>query len=336
MSFLLSFIDLLQGILKDTNQRLEIVHQSDEPLKQGIWYALDYYRALAEKQKTSAVAKFQRNDLFFHGHANLDFVELVQDRNSPTGFAPLSFKIRRGVRPSSAVQSIQKGLSFLDCSSVILLAAYQALLQSLGESKFDLLFSSSSPFPFHLASSGPSPLELLLEKKLIPSESQIRQGDICYFSNIKEYVAKHPSGESRGDRVICIQETPHLYTGLGLKAEGVDQKEVEYQLWDCYNRTPVEPSCFRAPIWDYLCSHFYRGNIQKGKALVESFQSSTLSWEQFQQKPARAYFLGHPCIGKLGRCVYRFDLGKIQQLIESEEKSVLSTFSSFVQKRPRF
>ena len=257
------FLHSAKRVIRDSYERR--MAADAKSLLGGIWYAPDYYKSFVSKD-TRWLARWQH--AFFHGHAPLDVVLPVSDPKSPTGRKPLSFVLKKGVPPSLAIQKIEEGLSFLDCATVVQLSLYHAFLDVLGQEAFDRLFASA----FRLSTDGSSPLTKLLIKKAITGEKEIQKGDICYFSNIREYVTKHPAGASRGDHVLCISENPHLYIGFGFSDQGLDRKGVEAELWDCFNSAPVDEGYYPSPIWNSLYSHYHR-DLKKAKALIDSFRN---------------------------------------------------------------
>ncbi len=328
MSYLSCFTHNLQTIIQDTNERIKKSAHQEDVLQKGVWYASEYYRILFSKQKTRLIEKLISRNVFFEGLAPDDVMYLAKDPKSPTGYAPLSFAIKKKVEPSYALEKLEEGLSLLDCSTVVMLSAYKALCTVLGEEKFNVLFSHASPFALSLQGKS-FPLARILSKRSIKNEQEIEEGDICYFSNINEYIAKHPLGESRGDHLVCLKKDPHLYIGFGLPHLGLDKIAIEKELWDCFNRSPIDLCFFKKPIIDYLHSHYFSGDIEKGKKLVSSFKEKIVSWEDFEKKPARAISLGLPCFGKLGLWVYRFHLSRIEQLISCKKEHLIELFASF-------
>ena len=319
MKFIAYFISFLQKIVLDANNRVDRASSHPESLNGGIWYGAEYYRTLLSATRQNSIDERLQNG-FFQGLAPLEVISPLKDEKSPTGYSPFTFLLNKGIPPSYALSKIEEGLSFLDCSTVVMLGIYKALFVFLGEEKFDTLFASNSPFPFRLSANA-SPLSKIVVHKKIESEDEVQIGDICYFSNIKEYVAKHPLGESRGDHVVCLSKSPKLYTGFGLPHLGVDKNGVERQLFECYNRDPLDLQYFNPKITNYLHTHYFSGNIQKGKALVSSFANSSMSWDEFAKKPARAEVLGHKCLEKMGLWIHRIDLDKIEKMSECKRSS---------------
>jgi hypothetical protein len=327
VEFIPNFISFLQKIILDTNTKIGLASSHPEVLDAGIWYGAEYYRALSSKNPRNSINALLQKGLF-QGLAPLDVISYLKNEKSPTGYSPFTFLLKKGVKPSYALSKIEKGLSFLDCSTVVMLGLYKALLVALEEDKFDVLFASDSAFPFRLSGNS-SPLSKIVEYKKIVSEEDIQVGDICYFSNVKEYVAKHPLGESRGDYVVCVSNSPRLYIGFGLPHLGMDKNKVEKELLDCYNRDPVDLQYFDPKIINYLHAHYFPGDVQKGKALVKSFASSILSWDDFVKKPSRAEVLGHKCLGKMGLWVYRIDLDKVEKIAFCEKQKCVELLASF-------
>lgn len=311
----------------------DIPPEYEQMLSSGIWYAAWYYKVLCHFQKTNLIEKWVAAGAFFHGYLAGEGLSLISDRRTPTGLRVNSFKIKKNIAPSSVLDHIEKGMSLLDCGLLCTLAVYKALCDILTREKFDHLFAADSPFPFHLSGDQFSPLIHLLIKHKINEEKGARKGDICYFSNIKEYIAKHPVGISRGYQVICSQERPHRFIGFGLgtltESIEIDKKQIECELWDDFNETPIDEGFHSMNIWNYLYAFYMDGDQKKGKRLVASYRDKQISWEDFQKEPPRLKILGMPAEGKMSLWVYRPSAERIQMLVKAPLHKVRDVFATF-------
>jgi len=303
-------------------------------LSSGIWYAAAYYKVLCHFQKRDLVQNWVKSGAFFHGHLPEECFTLVPDLKTPTGMRVNSFRIKANRTPSSVLDQIEKGLSFLDCGILCTLSVYKALCDILGNEKFDYLFGADSPFPFHLSGDQFSPLIHILIKQSIQDESAVRRGDICYFSNIKEYIAKHPVGISRGFQVLCSQDNPNRFIGFGLgtltESIEIDKTQIECELWDDFNEMPVDEGFHHSKIWNYLYAFYFDGDHKRGKEFVASFRHKEITWEDFQKEPPRLKSIGLPAVGKMGLWVYRPSIERIQMLVDAPLDEVREVFRLFV------
>jgi len=299
----------------------DIPSEYEHMLSSGIWYGAAYYKVLCHFQKKNLIKQWVGSGAFFHGYLPEECVSPVRDLKTPTGIRVNSFRIKNDISPSSVLERIEKGMSFLDCGLICTLSVYKALCDVLTPETFDYLFAADSPFPFHLSGDEFSPLSRLLIKQKINGEQDIRKGDICYFSNIKDYVAKHPVGISRGFQVVCSQENPHRYIGFGLgsvfESIELDKTQIECELWWDFNELPIDEGFHSEKTWNYLYGFYFNGDYKKGKQLVTSHRDKELSWEQFQKEPPRLKALGIHTEGKMGLFIYRPCAEKIQMLVDA-------------------
>lgn len=296
----------------------------------GIWYPTFYYKYLCKHGHQKLLKQFISEGAFFHGLAPKECFSQLLDSQSPTGIKVDYFKLKKGTSPSQAIQRLEEDLCFLGCNTFCTISAYKAICSVLNQDKFDYLFAADGPFPLTLTQEATSPLSKILKQHDIDDECEIRKGDFCYFSNIKEYVAKHPVGSSRGYHVLCSQENPHHYIGHGLGVLSgsveIDQHEIERELLDCYNTEPVDEGFHTSKVWDYLLSFYFRGDVNKGKALVDSYRNRQMPFEQFIKEPPRIHILGKRSKGKMSLSIYRTCWEHIQALIDSPIKSVREVF----------
>src|SRR3989339_502005 len=130
--FIANFISFLQKTLLDANTKVDLAPFHPESLNGGIWYGAEYYRVLLSQNLQNPIDELLQKG-FFQGLAPLEVISYLKDEKSPTGHLPFTFLLKKGVKPSYALSKIEEGLSFLDCSTVVMLAIYKALLVFLGE-----------------------------------------------------------------------------------------------------------------------------------------------------------------------------------------------------------
>lgn len=299
----------------------------------GIWYASGYYRYINKHALLDRFKQHSSKEIFFHGHTPEDCFSQVPDPASPTGIRVDTFFLRKGTPPSYALKRLEEDLCLLDCGTFCTISAYKALCDILTKEKFDYLFAADSPYPLTLIKGESSPLSKILIKQEINKENEARKGDLCYFSNIKEYIAKHPAGTSRGYHVLCSRENPHRYIGHGLGVLSgsieLDKQEIEKELLDCYNSEPVDEGFLTEKLWDYYYSFYFRGDKKKGKNLVASYRDKQMTIEQFRNELPRIHLSGKRHEGKMGLWVHRPHLGRIQALIDAPLNSVRNVFADF-------
>ncbi len=108
MDFLTYFTRHLQTVIADSNYREERVLYSEDSLRAGVWYALDYYHSLQLLKKKKQIAELTAQDAFFHGKAPREAVALKRDKKSPTGYKPFCFVLQKNTPPSTAITKIEE------------------------------------------------------------------------------------------------------------------------------------------------------------------------------------------------------------------------------------
>ena len=289
---------------------------------EGIWYGVDCYRACKQRNQSALLEKFGRDGIGFHGYGSEEFFDFVKDPQSPTGRRIYTFLMKKGKRASEGLSRLQRGPSLLDCGNVCFLACYQALSDLLTEEKFDCLFDPEGLFPFALTPDDASPISLLMPRERIESEEEVQRGDICYFCNCREYVAKHPAGEARGFNALACGGEPQKYLGFGLSADGLERIEIEKSLWQNFNEEPVDEPFYPADVWRHFYSQSLLCEEKKSRDLVRAFRQRTLTWEEYQKSPGRLQSKTWPMDGKMGLWVHRPNLSLIEQLAEAPRESI--------------
>ncbi|CUI16175.1 hypothetical protein PNK_0547 [Candidatus Protochlamydia naegleriophila] len=139
----------------------------------------------------------------------------------------IAYQIKPKVKPSEALDYLADSLIFLDCGSSYSLANSIALKILLPPEKFDHLFASDGPYPFHLSFTPSGSVHCLLDEVSITSEDHIQTGDLCFFTSTARYLSKHPYGHNHSLNTLCIDAVAKRYLAFGLTPEGCSHEEIE-------------------------------------------------------------------------------------------------------------
>lgn len=236
-----SAIDSMQGIAKDSFNRVKQYEENPKLLESGVWYTCDYMAAL---QKTAQLKKFeelQEEGHFYLGKAPSDyFVHDIGIGNPAFGF--YQFSVRPQKKASDAIKAMKEGLSFLECGTVTHLVQYDAILKTIGQEKFDRIFAANSAtlLTFTLTKLTDHPLQILTKEKILSSKETVKKGQFCYLKGYDNYLSKHFLGGGLGYNALCIDDTStkEKYASLGLPAEGYTMEQMKTVFVDQYNLDP--------------------------------------------------------------------------------------------------
>ncbi len=198
-----------------------------EVMQGGVLYAPDRYLKLKKLSRVYLPAEqeleeLKKVDAFFHVHAPLNFM-------SPFfvswGF-PNGLQVKPDIYPADAARACKRGPSHLLCNEAILFAWCLALLDELGDEKFNAIFGHHAKTPFSLEATTGTCLRKLINVRIIEEgeegeEITLRRGEFVGFQNISQYSKWHPA--ELGDNMNCLVTTP------GKIGKGVNQEpEVTY------------------------------------------------------------------------------------------------------------
>lgn len=205
-------------------------------LSKGIWYRNEYIAHHGEL--TEELLKASK------GLIDSEYFDTL---------APYNYQLKEGKSASQAIHTLFTGGPFvLECGIVMDLCVYKAILDCIGEEKFDCLFSNGKQRLFlgtnHKSSR--SPLKYFIEKtegglyknRGVVGNRPLKKGDLCYFENVsvEEYHKKHPAGAARGWNVICVDDTPHhqLFWGLGFEKPLTEREICKFLIAE-YQKPPT-------------------------------------------------------------------------------------------------
>lgn len=279
-------VQTIQHLAEDHFNRKNYQHNL-QLLSEGIFYPIEYYQALKNKNQTQRLEFFTKKGSFWHGFAASKSVKMVDDAALPTGKKIGCFVLENKAVPSSALEGLKKGLSLFGCGEVVQLSQYTGILEVLGQEKFDALFAYDSSTPFMIGSTLPNNPISRLRRYLMkenPQPSDFRIGDVVYISNAATYLAKHPTGHETGCNMLCIDNSPGSlkFTGLGLSPKGNTIAEVENELLEAYNTSYQKPP-FNLTTQEAVQAYercFSPARI----ASMERLKDSIMSYEEFKAK----------------------------------------------------
>jgi hypothetical protein len=138
---------------------------------------------------------------------------------------------------NQAVRGFFTGTTYCECHNFVLAVYYRALLELLGDSKFDRVFKELViEVSIDFQKNPKNPLWSVLSMfDVEPDGSNVRVGDWVYCVNWSDFSQRHPGGEAVGWNLICVSLTTGTkpepeYVGLGLGDVG--QTPVKGLAWN--------------------------------------------------------------------------------------------------------
>lgn len=298
----------------------------DSVLSKGLWYSTEYCQALEKFNQKNRLNWMIKNGVPFHGYMPKTFIP-IEDSILPTKRKIYQYKISKDVTPSAALESIQNSICLIGCATVMDIAVYRTLQDLLGKKRFDLLFAGDSSTPLQLGTDD-NPCKRLFKKVELRSTASLQPGDFCHFSNIQNYIAKHPFGPARGYNVICkeVDKEDAQFLALGLKP-GCLATDVEKALLDGFNAPQCSEAFFIPSILSYAYGTRLLGDEKRSKELVESLKDCRLTQEQFDKMSNRDAHASIKAERRMLLSVERPDLDKIEMLVKAPLENIRKVFS---------
>ena len=266
-------IKYMKRIIEDNENRMNGYKTNSILINKGIYYPNEYYKIIKnladhkrkERVNNPNLTKEQLAELspeekrlnwlvehgsFFHGIVPKCF-SINKNILSETGYAPINYQLNKGEKPSTALNSLISGLTFIGCAEVIQVAEYSALLEVLGEEKFNTIFSAEGKTPLTTGGSvkcdPPAPCDCFLDRD--EQSQSFKKGQFVFFPNIPEYTEKHLDGEAAGWNTICIEDGDNpKFIGFGFSKDGVLLKRINQAFYDEYNKAPIGDGILPIPL----------------------------------------------------------------------------------------
>ncbi len=151
---------------------------------------------------------------------------------------------------SRAIRTWLAGPTVAECGSTLVAVQLLALVETLGDARFDLMFGSTTklalkpyeylicPFPDktplkHVLSE----IELMTakDKGAIGARPGLKRGDTVYFVNHPAYIMKHPGGLWSGENAVYDGEIDGAQTFSGFGASKKTEEAMNESLVEAYN-----------------------------------------------------------------------------------------------------
>ena len=161
----------------------------------------------------------------------------------------------------------------------------------------------------------------------VENEDAIQEGDICYFSNIQDYIYKHPAGSLRGMNVMCQNAQKKIFLGLGMSPDGVQVDDIEKALHEGFNQEPLDEGFLSPKIWKNMYSTSLYCNEEKSREFVASLKEKKISFEEFQSTQSRCEQRGIPSKDKLIFGILRPNIERINQLAQASIENIRKVYS---------
>lgn len=218
-------------------------------LDSGVWYPIDYAKALQQTNQSKRLEFLQEKKHLVHGYVSKKFFEPVLEKNKEA--RDWSFLVCKDKLPSEALKAAVAGLSILDCGSVCQIARYKALLDVLGDAKFNRLFSEPYGVRMNIGYEVDDefqPMRYFVDftqhahdqKPGTIGNRALEVGQIVAFHGVEEYKEKHPCGMGGNYNLACLNSTPgsQLYIGHGLPSQGANEHQIARIMIDEFNEQP--------------------------------------------------------------------------------------------------
>lgn len=260
--------------------------QSREAVRHGVWYPSVHYQAVRSLGNEQSALKKHFSDLSAHacGYVPRNFFTHIVDSGNHAfkGRRIMHFMLGEGAIPSEAMKAAKEGLSVIDCGVACQIARYGALLDVLGERKFNILFGSSprgqrmnigykvddhlQPMQYFVdftraAKEAVYRFQLNSNPEKITGEignRPIALGQMVEIRGVLTHRQKHPWKANSGYNLFCSDDTPgnQQFIGLGIKGS---EKELNAHLLNSYNEAfswDVIPEELRSQESQYIADQF--------------------------------------------------------------------------------
>lgn len=233
----------LQEITEDTLRRQKGCQKNRALLNAGVYCSNDYYELLKQTPGDNAKKRleiFIEQGAFFQGKAPKEYFERIKDKDSVTGNLLNGFQVAKGKLPSEALASIlgpNKKLTLVSCIEVCQLAYIKALLDVLGEEKFNKIFAADGKYPLSIGAKS-SYAPFLMQKS---DPTDVRVGDWLNVLTHPLFLFKHWNSDSRGIPILFQggNNDTARYVGFGLPPRGVSYQEILEICAAEYNKKPI-------------------------------------------------------------------------------------------------
>lgn len=237
-----------------SNQKAVNGYRTDKHyLQKGIWYVTDLRKACIEMKQQAMLKFLESNDKWVVGYAPPKYFSRIPDSSNFTGSRIMHFIAKKDVMPAEALKAAVAGLTIGECGMAYQISRYGALLDVLGEDKFNRLFGSEVGQPInigYMVDDALQPMRLFVDftqkakmnKAGTENNRPIEIGQGVLIRGAKDFNLKKPFDHRQSHNALCCDSTPghQRFLSLGSNEEGESEEEYHQKLLEGYN-CPQDP-----------------------------------------------------------------------------------------------
>lgn len=317
----------LQASLDDRRKRV---------ISRGVWLPAEYYNALKSLRFDAQAASFAKGDSAHHGLVNPKYFKMIGAEGAQrelSVFDPMRFIYDKNIgSPSVAVRAIFSEAVVVNSNVAMTITKITALLQCLGDAKFDALFGKETRFELRIVPEHQSNLWPIFRSSSSLTLEEMQRGDRCVFGNITDgqisrgilwgYQLKHPAGDYHQLWTICRGEGK--FSGVGLDRSEATSDQVISLLHEALNADPNhEP--FSPEFLKTLYANYFLKDLRKSQELAEGLADKKISREDFDQLSA-SFLREKSQTKKWSKEVRRLYPEKLAALMGAEVSNIAEVF----------
>lgn len=238
----------MQTICKGSNEALRGYHEEKGYIQKRVWYISDLRKACEELNQPGMLKFLEENNRWVLGYAPAKYFTKISDGGNFTKYRIMHFVAKQDVLPSEALKAAVAGLTIADCGVACQMARYGALLDVLGEPKFNRLFGNEAGQSINIGyrvDDELQPMRLFVDftEEAKTGEAgernhrPIKIGQLALINGVNNFPQKKPLGNWQSINVLCMDNTPgkQRFLYLGSSEEGETEEKMDQQLLEGYN-----------------------------------------------------------------------------------------------------
>ncbi len=294
-------------------------------LTAGVFYANDVFKRLKLlstngcQKASEELACLKARDAFYHVHLAGDTMESFPRYQMENGLM-----VKAGVKAADAARACKQGQAFLRCDETIELVWSLALLEILGDEKFNTIFAHDSNTPFSInAQFDQSCLRKLKTLRMIngSAEEPVFRGEWIDIRNDPYYIKLHVVGLATN--MNCLVTTDGTIKVNSDSSSAASKPKPEPEVIYLGGSSDDESlSALRKGLFDALKTEDRLGYEIYSDDLQSKMPKPQILKEDCQSKDEKEW--EHDGGGKLNSWVMRLNYRKIQCLVDCDAEIAAS------------
>ena len=140
----------MKEITKGSNESLQGYQKDNSLLQKNMWYGPDLLEACKKCNQIKMVEFLMKGNKLLSGYASNKYFSTIPDSGNFTGARVMHLIAKKDVLPADTLKAAVAGLTICDCGMACQIARYGALLDVLGEEKFNRLFGKEHGQPINI------------------------------------------------------------------------------------------------------------------------------------------------------------------------------------------